>query len=450
MKKNLILSAVLTSAICLLSKPLFAQTSEIESTSNVDWIKREFNSTIVLDLRKADIKMPSGKNAALLKINTKIPNLIKDPLLTLYVDSDSQLGDKILTDDITLENVVNVISNSKQTLGYLKDESSSLKTNHSIKINDLSSLLISHNAGYKVQLPIEHVASRPFTGIIIDARGSFPVHGEYVKSEISPCFFPCVWDEEMSKVYESNMMKGSDVKQLGACVYDYSDDIERYKDRIGNDPLRITAKKAFGRNRTDIIISKTDALKITSVAENRELLKQGKVVILLDKDQLIYKAKAPIKDELYYTALKKIELYPSKGLADIENVEAGPTGLRFTFDLKFIADSEELLPSELPRIRDLATMLKDVNRDDAFTILVEGHTADIGQPENQMQLSIDRTQTIIRELVKEGMNEKSFSYRGYGATQPLGDNKATPEGMARNRRVVITLRPKTTYIQREW
>jgi hypothetical protein len=41
-------------------------------------------------------------------------------------------------------------------------------------------------------------------------------------------------------------------------------------------------------------------VKILSLEENRELLKQGRVIILLDKEQLVYSVGAPEKDESYY------------------------------------------------------------------------------------------------------------------------------------------------------
>ena len=91
-------------------------------------------------------------------------------------------------------------------------------------------------------------------------------------------------------------------------------------------------------------------------------------------------------------------------------------------------------------------MLKETLKNDTYTIFVAGHTADIGQHENQMKLSVERTQTVIKALVKEGFAEELFTYRGYGETVPIGDN-STPEGRAENRRVEITLRPRATYIQ---
>ena len=123
-------------------------------------------------------------------------------------------------------------------------------------------------------------------------------------------------------------------------------------------------------------------------------------------------------------------------------------GLSINYDLKFVADSAQLLESELPKIRDLAQSIKRLNSDNSYTILVEGHTADVNKPEGQQRLSIQRTQTIINELCKNGLDKSIFSFKGYGGTQPVATNE-TAEGRAQNRRVIITARPKATYIQRK-
>ena len=65
----------------------FADNETLVSKSRIDWIKKIFTSSITLDVEKDGIPLPSGKNTARNKINTRLVNLIKDPLLTLNVDS---------------------------------------------------------------------------------------------------------------------------------------------------------------------------------------------------------------------------------------------------------------------------------------------------------------------------------------------------------------------------
>lgn len=440
---------VFTTASLLAASAAFSQASLLESKSRINWIKRNFKSNITLDVDKANINMPSGKSIATNIINTRIADMIKDPLLTVNVDSSRKLGDLILEQKITYHDLTEVITSSSCTIGYFKKDSSLFTTNHSIKTTDISSLFIKHTVPYKLQKPIENIASKKFSGIVIDARGKFNVHGEFAKEEAEPCFFPRIFSDEMDIIFEKNMVNPQVIKKGGICQYDFSDDETKYKDLIGNSPLHILATEIFGENRSDIVIKKEDALRIISVPENLELLKNGKIVILLNENQLIYDVAAPVKDDLYYTDLQKIKLYDMPDFLKPDSIDDGPDGLRLLYNLKFIPDSPELLPNERPRITACAKMLKEILKNNSYSIFIEGHTADIGQPVNQQQLSNERARHIIDLLVREGLDRDLFSYRGYGATVPAeGGDNSTNEGRAVNRRVEIKLRPRTTYIQR--
>ena len=434
----LALSALITAA---------AAPTTIASESSIDWTKGTFSSAVTLDMEKAGIKMPSGKNAAVTRIETELPALIKDPLLSLYVNSWQQLGDLVLSDYIELEQVTDIIDAGKRTPGVFTDGGSLLRANHTIQLTAISDPLIRHHYPYKNAKPIEDVASRAYSGIIIDARGTLPVQGEFISDDVYPCFFPQVWDDRMNLIYERNMGDPDLEREQQMVLYHWSDNESLYQDRIGTDPLHIHARKVYGRFRTDPVISRNDALKILAVPENLELLRQGKVVILLDKDKLIHPVAVPLRDEAYYTVYREVKQRFSNNEDDPIIIDS-VAGLQFLYDLKFVADSAELLQSELPKLQRLAEELKRVNADDAYTILVEGHTADVNKPEGQMQLSIERSQTIINVLVQNGLPRSIFSFRGYGGTEPIAPND-TPEGRALNRRVVITARPKATYIQRQ-
>jgi hypothetical protein len=54
----------------------------------------------------------------------------------------------------------------------------------------------------------------------------------------------------------------------------------------GTNPLRIFAREVFGINPTDLVIDREDALKITSTENNRRLLRDGRVVLVLNEKTL--------------------------------------------------------------------------------------------------------------------------------------------------------------------
>jgi len=419
------------------------------STSSVDWTTEIFKSNVALDTQKAGIPMPSGKVSCINKIETNLPVLIKDPLLSLYIDDSKTINDMVLDGSITLEELTHIIEDSNSTPAYFERGSSTLKTEHSLNLSDIRKLLVKHNNPYTQTKPIETIATRQYTGIIIDARGSLNVHGEFVSSQVSPALFPKIWDENMTLLYERNMVNPETVKTKGMIKYGNSTNPSDYLDTVGKDPMWITAKKVYGINRVDPIISYEDYLRITTVDSNLDLLKEGKVVIILDKEKLMYNVSAPTKSTGYYLNYISLRRYLYENKVPDTVVKDAQSGIQITMqNLNFIADSAQLLPSEISRVAQIADSLKEILQTGDYTVLVEGHTADVNKPEGQMNLSIQRAQAIVNALIEQGLDAKLFTYKGYGGTKPIADN-STPEGRAENRRVEITVMPKASYVQRE-
>lgn len=448
MKKNLFNLTILTISLSLSANLFAIPKGNVESKSEINWVTREFISNISLDTAKAKLQMPSGKKQASSHIISKMPELIQPPLLSLYADSYRTIADYVVSEDISINDLYAFIMGGYKTPDVFSTDAKKLKTKNTLNINNIGKFLVKHKYPYTPEEPIETVPSRKYSGIIIDARGSFTVHGEYVKDSVYPALFPKIWDENMNVIYERGMVNTETVKKDGLLVYDYTDNPERYEKRIGNDPLYIKATEVFGRNRTDPVIKRSDALKILTLPENVKLLSEGKVVILLDKENLVYNIATPEKTEIFYVKTEKfMQDFAANPVPGIE-AEQTPDGWKYSMQLNFYPDSPKLLPGEIDKIRIIAEQLKDLLLDDGYTILVEGHTADVGKPVGQLKLSIERALTIRDALIAEGIDKNIFTYKGCGGTIPR-DTNSTEEGRARNRRVEITARPRATYIRRD-
>ncbi|MBO7175524.1 MAG: OmpA family protein [Spirochaetaceae bacterium] len=399
-------------------------------------------------MKQANLSFPTGKNTATNRINSQLPLLVKDPLLSLKVDASYTLNDMIVNDMLSFDSIASIIETGSKSPAIFSQTGLALSMNHQMNLANIGILMIKHRYPYSPKEPIQQVASRRYTGIIIDARGSLPVQGEFIQDQVDPCFFPTIWDDNMNLLYEKNMTNAAIAQKDGIVHYDYSDDESRYRDRIGTDPLRIRARKVYGVNRTDPVISRSDALKILSIPENIQLLNEGRVVILLDQKRLIHPVATPSKDEAYYVVLRELKkfIYDDK-VQDVE-VRDDARGIQISVqNLQFVADSSELLAEEEPRLDELAEMIRTVIASQEYTVTVEGHTASVGKPTGELNLSIERAQAIIHAMERRGIDTSQFTYRGYGGTVPLGDND-TAEGRAMNRRVEIMILPKQTYVQR--
>lgn len=125
-----------------------------------------------------------------------------------------------------------------------------------------------------------------------------------------------------------------------------------------------------------------------------------------------------------------------EALPDVK-VSSGELGVTISLEkIQFLPDSAVLRAEEAPKIAAIAALLaKYPDRD----ILVTGHTALAGTEEGRRLLSEERAAAVTKALIAAGAGAASrFHIQGLGATKPVADN-ATVEGMARNRRVEITI-----------
>ncbi len=128
-----------------------------------------------------------------------------------------------------------------------------------------------------------------------------------------------------------------------------------------------------------------------------------------------------------------------ESLAEGENsmvFEETPAGIRLSVrDIKFKADSDEVLGSEKGRLDEIAEVLK-LAPDSQF--LIEGHTASVGKPAGEQKLSEERASRIANELSKRGIPADKFICKGHGGNKPIAPN-SSDSGRAKNRRVEITI-----------
>jgi len=103
---------------------------------------------------------------------------------------------------------------------------------------------------------------------------------------------------------------------------------------------------------------------------------------------------------------------------------------------QFQANTAEMFAAESDDLRVIAGILKSIA---VRKIIVSGHSALAGTEGAQMGTSIERAQAVKDYFISQGLMPDSDIYiRGFGAQRPVGDN-STAEGMARNRRVEITI-----------
>lgn len=120
----------------------------------------------------------------------------------------------------------------------------------------------------------------------------------------------------------------------------------------------------------------------------------------------------------------------------IFNVQETQRGILLNLqNLNFVADKAELLYGEDKKLDEIAVVLKTLTFKNLF---VEGHTADVGDKNSQLSLSLRRAKVVVDELTKRDIPAGVFIYSGAGGSKPIASNTTEAE-RALNRRVEITV-----------
>lgn len=140
--------------------------------------------------------------------------------------------------------------------------------------------------------------------------------------------------------------------------------------------------------------------------------------------------------------LEKIEGAKVESVTDSNNLQA----IKVTFDsgILFAVGKADLNAESKTALINFATSLKNTPETD---VAIYGHTDNAGSREFNEKLSVQRAQSVIDFLVKNGISSKRISGTGLAFDQPVADN-ATAEGRKQNRRVEVFITANEKMIEK--
>lgn len=100
-------------------------------------------------------------------------------------------------------------------------------------------------------------------------------------------------------------------------------------------------------------------------------------------------------------------------------------------DLQFETGKSIIKAYSYDSLDELAALM--VKRPE-LTLILSGHTDNVGKPASNKVLSLKRAQAVKNYLIDAGVDGSRIAAVGYGSTKPIASNK-TPQGRAKNRRV---------------
>lgn len=98
----------------------------------------------------------------------------------------------------------------------------------------------------------------------------------------------------------------------------------------------------------------------------------------------------------------------------------------------------DLKPESQVELDKVVQLLQD---NPTVKIQIEGHTDNVGTAADNQKLSEARARAVVNYLITKGIQGNRLTAKGFGATQPIADNK-TDEGRAQNRRTELKITEK--------
>lgn len=101
--------------------------------------------------------------------------------------------------------------------------------------------------------------------------------------------------------------------------------------------------------------------------------------------------------------------------------------------INFDTGKSDIKPESKGIIDQIAALLQ---AHPELKVSIEGHTDNVGTPQNNKTLSLQRAKSVMNAVVQKGIAATRLTAVGWGQEKPIADNRSE-EGRAKNRRVEI-------------
>ena len=250
------------------------------------WNEGSYVVDITAPLEEGEKNLTKARFQAEREVGDGLAAVLVQSLVDLSLSSRETVGSRLRDRPSLLADFRVVAAGAVKTRSHLNEELTALVVRYTIPFfgdRSIMGILTSHERSTPVRKYLPFAPSRDYTGLLIHAQGEYPAWGEPgVSRSVVPCLFLRIYDGDMRLVIDAAGMDPSAVVKRGAVAYVNSTESVEALLRAGAEPLRVMARGVFGISPTDLIIPTETARALLSREHNRELLRTGSIVIVVD------------------------------------------------------------------------------------------------------------------------------------------------------------------------
>lgn len=257
-------------------------------TNRVDWLSQRFYIDIQSPLPTDARNLPAASYVVEERVRAELPRILQEQAGAIQVDSFETLAEHYGGDPRLAVEVAGLADALVPTRNRQTPDLRALRLEYTLSLYpDLAGLFIEHERPRELPRVISWRPSREFTGLVVYARGQLPVHGEDRVARVRPALLPDIYSHDATQVVlEPDRVRPEVIASRGPVAYATSATSPVVAERAGTRPMRTVAVGVFGRYATDPVISEQDAEVFFAESANHELIREGRVVIIIEESAL--------------------------------------------------------------------------------------------------------------------------------------------------------------------
>lgn len=274
--------AALLAAAC--AAGLQAAEQGFTTRPRMDWEAGSLLVEVSYGLDPATDSLPRAKWDAEMEIEARRAALLADAVAGLLLDSSRTFADAMAADSALADSIRSRALEAPREALLLTQDLRTVVARYRVPFFGEKGIAaaLAHGSETPIRRQLGYTPSTVFSGIVITARGKLPTQGAPGEAAPRPALFPRIYDQDMRLVLDRSMVSPEALVRGGVAAWTDDPDSSTVTLRAGLKPLRVAARAVFGRHPVDLVIPTEAARQILTVPENIELLREGKVVVILD------------------------------------------------------------------------------------------------------------------------------------------------------------------------
>lgn len=279
----------MASCLVLLELPANGQSvvafsdEQVETASELDWTRGTLRMTAEVPLNPRSRNAPAHPHYQEQALYRMLPSVAETVVSNVMLSSTQTIGEALQGQPELIGRLHEVAEGVQASFSRVSMDLSTLEVAFSLDLFP-SVLQAVHPPATPRPLPrvLSWEATGTFTGVVIYARDPLPIRGENSSSFLRPALLPQVVDTELDPILTSEHVNPDVFSDRGVVSYTTSTDPADWEEIVGTQPIRVVAREVFGKYPTDIILSTEDASRLLSRDDNREILAEGRVIVIVN------------------------------------------------------------------------------------------------------------------------------------------------------------------------